>query len=477
MIKYGWSTAKAPHRIPNLTARLQQQWTILVGDQLLSIQNPTQLLVTRSTERGMIVNMGNQIQVWKRILDLMDVTVPMGETAHALGWKVPKHNKRLLVSDGTTCAVLLALPPFTPRCLVDAITQVWFEDFGFSHVGFCVSTACASHGLERVYETACNVDMGWSSTTVVPTFRHKPVPSAIRRLPIGGRNLIQLWKYYATYRQWNLMDQDWIVKDIMEQTGYVAETLHKEMKVASRSTAGNRPFDREYVLPDYQTTFRGVVRLPPALQQAEKAEQEDEEDEEDDDDVKEEDMQQEEADDDDDVGGSDDDEPESHEQKRQRLLRQREEETRRRRAMEDEQQVLHVSTERFAVPEVLFRPSDAGLPAEWAGLAPTVNQAIQACPKYLQAAMYRSIYLTGGLSQLSGLKDRVYHEVRALAPSCMDVVVESSSRPVDDIWFGACKLADIASYRSWSISKEEWDGTGKRGAAQRLLVVHGGYLV
>jgi hypothetical protein len=42
-IKFGWNTDSSPKNIPNVTARLQQQWTVLAGDQLSQIQNPNQL--------------------------------------------------------------------------------------------------------------------------------------------------------------------------------------------------------------------------------------------------------------------------------------------------------------------------------------------------------------------------------------------------------------------------------------------------
>ena len=91
------SSANGCHRMSNLTARLPQQWTVLVGDQVTDqLQNPNAVIQpTRSTERGIICNLGNQVQVWKRILDVLGVrlTPPPGgsgaATAAAFGWKPP----------------------------------------------------------------------------------------------------------------------------------------------------------------------------------------------------------------------------------------------------------------------------------------------------------------------------------------------------------------------------------------------------
>jgi hypothetical protein len=102
-------------------------------------------------------------------------------------------------------------------------------------------------------------------------------------------------KYYCSYRQWNLMDQEWILREVLEKAGYVSLRFREEIKLARTLPPGRRPFDREFLLPDYQSSFRGEIQLPPALLQRE-AEQEDEdteeesEDDTDDEDIREEDM-------------------------------------------------------------------------------------------------------------------------------------------------------------------------------------------
>jgi actin-related protein len=204
-VKYGWNTESKPRSISNVTARLQQQWTVLVGDQLATIQNLNQLVgVTRSTERGIPCNLGNQIQVWKRILDILNVSVPLTtETAQAFNWKLTNTVKlKSSVSETTkgvpilpaTCGVLIALPPFCPRSVLDQIMLIWMEDFGFHHVGFCISTVCASQP-HADYQTSCAVDLGWSATHIVPMFQGRPIERAIKRIPLAGRHLINMWKY------------------------------------------------------------------------------------------------------------------------------------------------------------------------------------------------------------------------------------------------------------------------------------------
>jgi actin-related protein len=492
-LKYGWSTDTLPSLIPNKTARLPQQWTVLVGDQLSTVQNPSQLIgVTHSTERGVVVNLGNQVQVWKRLLDLLHVSVPTHtETAQAFGWKIAA---RARAADpdtpeipAATCAVLLALAPHTPRIMLDLIVQTWLEDLGFAHVGLCVSAVAAAQNVSNDYDTCCVVDLGWSATHIVPTHRQQVLDSrAIRRVPIGGRHLINAWKHFCSYRQWNLMEQEFIVRDVWERTAYVSLDFHTEIALARRLPAGQRPYDREFVLPDFQKTTQGRVQLPAALQ-LQQPEQEVEQiktlatkDEFFDDESVGKDEIFGQTNNEDDSGDNDDaedSEDESPEDRRQRLLRQRKEEERQRRDQEEEEQILNVSVERFTFPEAFFRPSDLGLPLDWASLPQAIVQSIGACPESYQPALYKTIRLIGGLALLSNIKARLLHEIRCLAPAEYDIQLDLDDKPVAEAWQGARKYAATVRYRIWSISRDEWERISKRRSWERLLVVQGGLLV
>ena len=547
-IKYGWLKNKKNDNadnsspmgsLPNLTARLPAQWTVLAGDQVFrEIQNPHSVVsVTRSTERGILTNAGNQLQVWKRLLDVLGVAVPTDTpTATAFGWKQQKaaasnHTEQPKIIPASACAVLITVPPHCPRCVLDTITSLWLDDLGFQRVGLVTAGVAAAYAPSpttsepQVLPTQCIVDVGWSATTVVPTYKRR-VPDApqansgycIRRMPLAGRHLLRLLQYYCSYRQWNFMGpaaEHWILRHVLEETCFVSLDLSADLKIARQRPPGRRPYDIEYILPDFQTTFKGHVVVPKGLQklqeEEEEAENEEEDDDEEDESVREEDMNEEDveldvgddapveepprkrkrtskkgssnddndkdSDEDEDEGDSGEDDDENVEVLRQQLLQQREEEERRRRAMEAERQALRLSVERFTIPEVMFRPSDAGLPREWAGLAETVQQAIQASPAHLQAALYQSIRLVGGFAQLSNLKERLEQELRSLVPCEYELKITMSESPQEDTWRGLKALAESAPHSEWSISKEEWIASGKRGAWQRLTHAEGGTLV
>jgi len=573
-VKYGWASSSTTnsddsnntvtiHRMPNLTARLPQQLTVLVGDQVLELQNPNNCTLQRSTERSIIVNLGNQVQVWKRILDQLGVATVVSSNstaASAFGWtkavnkdtnkKTNKNNTSSMIP-AHACAVLLALPPHYPHHVLDAIVQVWMEEFGFARVGFCLSAVCAAAAaaVDRplteattppdttttsttttitttTTPTACAVvvDLGWSATHIVPVYNNKPISAtAIRRLPLGGRHLINLYKYHASYRQWNLMDQEFVLRDVLERTAYVSLQFRGDLRHPARP--GRRPYDLEVVLPDYETTRRGTVRVPVAVQQQQQQEEErrqqqteggtgkqqdeddDDDDEEDDEDFTEKDAQNEEQiddeilddpnaapvaepdnnnDDDENDDEDSDSDDENPEQLRRRLVHEREEEERRRRELEAEQQILHVSVERFCIPEILFRPSDAGLPVDWANLAQAVLQSIEACPFLYRAGLYQSIQLAGGLSQLPHIAERLERELRALAPAQYKIVRvtgpgvlgDGNHAPMEAAWKGANEMvASTASCWEWSVGRDEWEAASKRGAWKRLLLSEGGHFV
>ena len=91
--------------------------------------------------------------------------------------------------------------------------------------------------------------------------------------------------------------------------------------------------------------------------------------------------------------------------------------------------VVRMGTERFAIPELLFRPSDLGEPLSspylemsvtdlehqtslvtglaQAGLAHTIANAISATPEDIQGLFWANIGLIGGNSKFPGFKERL----------------------------------------------------------------------
>jgi len=81
----------------------------------------------------------------------------------------------------------------------------------------------------------------------------------------------------------------------------------------------------------------------------------------------------------------------------------------------NEQQTLRLSNERFAIPEILFHPSDVGI--RQMGIPEAIIDSIKTCDEETWPHFLSNIILTGGNAKFPGFKDRIYKEVRSLAPA------------------------------------------------------------
>jgi len=339
----------------------------------------------------------------------------------------------------------------------------------------------------------CVVDSGYSFTHIVPTHRGEALANAIRRLNVGGKVLTNLLKEAVTYRQWNMMDEYHIVNDAKEQLCFVSDQFDKEMKKTRAIRKGFRWFDREYLLSDFVNTFQGSVRLPEPLQRKKEMEEmeamkmkmdslNDEKERQElvneandlvnmqseDTDAKKDradnssrdeqskkagksgnskkgkrkrkhkneklaDAANDDINENADMDDSDHDSDEENEQQRLGRLKTSREAERKRREQESlERQALAMSVERFAIPEVLFRPSDIGL--DCGGIAEAIVESIDACNPIFRVAMYHNVLLVGGNAKIPGYRERVELELRKLAPTNYEVRAYLPEDPASYAW-------------------------------------------
>ena len=139
---------------------------------------------------------------------------------------------------------------------------------------------------------------------------------------------------------------------------------------------------------------------------------------------------------DDEIDDDDDSECDDEETQLQRLhcLKSvRDEERKRREQESQDQQALALSVEQFAIPEVLFRPTDIGM--DCGGIAETIVESITACDPFLRAAMYHNVLLVGGNANIPDLKERLELELRQLAPTNYKVrVYLPDNDPASYVW-------------------------------------------
>ncbi|GAX83114.1 hypothetical protein CEUSTIGMA_g10540.t1 [Chlamydomonas eustigma] len=134
-------------------------------------------------------------------------------------------------------------------------------------------------------------------------------------------------------------------------------------------------------------------------------------------------------------------------------------------------QEIHVGTDRFKAPELLFQPSllssypgvkltGKGTPASLQSL---VLDSIASCDVDVRKELYASVVLTGGTSLLSGLRDRLEKELVVAGPQAAKIKV---SMPINtqerrfSVWIGGSILSSLGSFQQMWMSKKEYEEAG-----------------
>mmetsp|Transcript_39338 Transcript_39338/g.57876 ORF Transcript_39338/g.57876 Transcript_39338/m.57876 type:complete len:654 (-) Transcript_39338:40-2001(-) len=525
------SSSSRPRQVPNATAKLKHQIANLIGDEINTVKDKSQLEISRPIERGYCVNLGLQLTIWKKVLEDEGISPRNsynGNTAAnvastlMMGTKKKKkklkkkqvsstekeeeeeEEERSLISS-MSCGCLVLTQPFTPSVISEGVDEVMLGDLGFGVLGKVLVQCMAAYRYISGHlenrsndclatdgtECCCVVDSGFSFTHVVPTVGAKAIENAIRRVNIGGKLLTNHLKEIVSYRQWNMMDEFPIVNEAKERLCYLSTNFEQDLRNARYASI--RSFDREMILPDFVRTFHGVVQLPAALlrQQCEKeriereaAEAEAEAEaaaakleadlsdkeqthQETNNNATEETTTNKPPNTDHDDFESDE---ETETQRQKRIHAQKVAEQRRIELEAQERQILSLSTERFTVPELLFHPSDVTGLTSQLGIVHAIVQSIEACDATLRAAMYYNVLLIGGNSKFPFYKERIEQELRSLAPSQHEVRVILPNDSIEYAWKGARLFALQKNFMErYCVERMEWEeaNVNRKNAGQR----------
>ncbi|KAJ5618811.1 hypothetical protein N7510_002795 [Penicillium lagena] len=117
---------------------------------------------------------------------------------------------------------------------------------------------------------------------------------------------------------------------------------------------------------------------------------------------------------------------------------------------------LHLNVERIRVPEVVFKPSIAGV--DQAGLieiaADIINQRFSTTED--RSRLLKDVFLTGGNTLFTGFDERFRNEVRAYLPIDGELRVRKASDPILDAWRGAAQWAAGADLGQSSITRQDY---------------------
>ncbi|KAI9167050.1 Actin-like protein arp5 [Paramyrothecium foliicola] len=121
---------------------------------------------------------------------------------------------------------------------------------------------------------------------------------------------------------------------------------------------------------------------------------------------------------------------------------------------------IHLNVERIRVPEVVFRPSIAGV--DQAGIVEIagdiLTQRLAGLPN--RDDFLRDIFLTGGNTLFQNFDERVREGLRALLPADSPLVVRRADDALLDAWKGAAGWAGSAGWKAAKITREEYQEKG-----------------
>jgi actin-related protein 6 len=200
------------------------------------------------------------------------------------------------------------------------------------------------------------VDSGYSHTTVTPVYKGQALQRGVRRLDIGGKHLTNYLKEIVSMRQYNMVDETYIMNEVKEAVCFVSNDFTGDME---RTWKANRKRQTEegvvvdFVLPDPNAGKKGFMRPHDPL---------------------------------------------LHAKKQKGALSGLSAEV----LSED---VLVLGNERFTVPELLFTPGDIGM--NQAGVPDMILESLSVLPAGLHAAFLANVLVVGGNAAIPGFMERL----------------------------------------------------------------------
>lgn len=252
---------------------------------------------------------------------------------------------------------VLVLAPLTLHCIaiIGPSLNAWNE----IHSLFGDSISQKPDSVISPAECLLVVDSGYSHTTVTPVYKGQPLQRAIRRLDLGGKHLTNYMKEMVSMRQYNMVDETYIMNEVKEAVCFVSRDISSDME---RTWKGNRKRDQpdpgegvvvDFVLPDPNAGKKGFMRPHDPLLNA---------------------------------------------KKRKGVLSGASAE-----ALSED--VLILGNERFTVPETLFTPGDIGM--KQAGISDIILESLSVLPTGLHPAFLANILVVGGNCLLTGFMERL----------------------------------------------------------------------
>ncbi|CAE7095279.1 unnamed protein product, partial [Rhizoctonia solani] len=116
--------------------------------------------------------------------------------------------------------------------------------------------------------------------------------------------------------------------------------------------------------------------------------------------------------------------------------------------------ILPMNNERFSVPEILFTPQYIGL--SQTGLPGAIAHSINSLPEDLRGVAWGNIGLVGGNILFDGFEQRLFDELRALAPDEYEVCLYRAKSPLTSTFHAARTFTRSPVFPSLCVTREEY---------------------
>ncbi|KAI9532666.1 Actin- protein 6 [Dissostichus eleginoides] len=306
--------------------------------------------------------------------------------------------KEMFKVDFADTSVIITEPYFNFSSIQESMNEILFEEYQFQSVLRTNAGSLSAHHFfsSRPSELCCLlVDGGFSFTHIIPYCRSKKMKEGIRRVNVGGKLLTNHLKEIISYRQLHVMDETHVINQVKEDVCYVSQQFFKDMEISQMKGEENTVV-RDYVLPDFSSIKKGFCKPREEMVFSGK--------------------------------------------------------------YKTGEQILRLANERFAVPEMLFHPSDIGI--QEMGIPEAIVHSIQSLPEEMHAHFFQNIVLTGGNILFPGFRERLEAELRALAPAHLPVSVLQPDNPICYPWEGGKLLAHSPDYEEIVVTREDFEENG-----------------
>ncbi|GIK07884.1 actin-protein 6 [Aspergillus viridinutans] len=407
--------------IPNAIAKTRGN-RIYIGAQLNSqVTDWNEMAFRRPVEKGYIVNWEAQKEIWENAF---------------FDEKTVRSKDLRIESPEDTTLVLTEAPNALPTLQKNA-DEIVMEEWGFGGYVRCVGPMLnAWNEVQSLFgdpigqepsspispkECLLVVDSGYSHTTVTPVYKGQPIQRAIRRLDIGGKHLTNYLKEMVSMRQYNMVDETYIMNEVKEVVCFVSNDFAGDLEQTWQGSRKRGLTDAaegitvDYVLPDPNTGKKGFMRPHDPLSNA---------------------------------------------KKRKSILSGGNAE-----ALSED--VLILGNERFTVPEILFTPSDIGM--KQAGIPDIILQSLSVLPTGLHPSFLANVLVVGGNTLIPGFLKRLESELRQIASAECVVRVRRPHDPIRSTWLGASRLAtNRDELRKLAITRQEYQEYGSSWAGRKF---------